>query len=66
VVITVNQNGSFVNNIPNTLNTQLTAFRNNGSVTIADVALGANNSWAIIYNNNKIVSTGIDTSLFNS
>ncbi len=63
-VITVNQNGFFRNNIPTAMNTQLTALSNNSSATVSDVALGAGGSWAIIYNNNKILASGINTGLF--
>jgi hypothetical protein len=64
-VITVNQNGFYNGTIPAALTQQLSSFANNGTITVSDVALGANDSWAVIYNNNKIVARNIDNNLFN-
>ncbi len=64
-VMTVNQNGFYNGSIPAGLTQQLTALSNNGSATVTDVALSANNSWAVIYNNNDIVASGINDTLFN-
>jgi hypothetical protein len=64
-VITLTTKQSYYNSIPSNLQTQLSALANNATVSsISDVVIGTGNSWAVIYNNNKIAASNIDNNLF--
>jgi hypothetical protein len=59
----VNQNGYYSQNLPAELETLLNTYPTNAAITVDDIALGSDNTYAVVYNNNQIA--GNATALVN-
>lgn len=59
--LVVNQNGYYNSpNLPDALKTQLNTLASNNSATINYIALGADNTYAVVYNRNQVAGNATD------